>query len=65
VACRAADSPARDRGARVFSSADLADASKMGLSFHRKRPGPGPRLDTLSLQFAMHDTGLIGDVLTA
>jgi glucose-6-phosphate 1-dehydrogenase len=37
----------------------------MGLSFHRKRPCPGPRLDTLSLQFAMHDTGLIGDVLTA
>src|SRR5882762_10431803 len=42
---------------------DLADASKMSLSFYGKRPGPGMRLDKLSLQFAMHDTGLIGDVL--
>ena len=44
---------------------DLADASKMSLSFYGKRPGPGMRLDKLSLQFAMHDTGLIGDVLEA
>ncbi len=36
---------------------DLADASKMSLSFYGKRPGPGMRLDKLSLQFAMHDTG--------
>jgi len=42
---------------------DLADASKMSLSFYGKRPGPGMRLDKLSLQFAMRDTGLIGDVL--
>ena len=44
---------------------DLADASKVSLSFYGKRPGPGMRLDKLSLQFAMHDTGLIGDVLEA
>jgi glucose-6-phosphate 1-dehydrogenase len=44
---------------------DLADASKMSLSFYGKRPGPGMRLDKLSLQFAMHDTSLIGDVLEA
>jgi glucose-6-phosphate 1-dehydrogenase len=44
---------------------DLADASKMSLSFYGKRPGPGMRLDKLSLQFAMHDTGLAGDVLEA
>jgi glucose-6-phosphate 1-dehydrogenase len=42
---------------------DLADASKMSLSFYGKRPGPGMKLDKLSLQFAMHDTGLAGDVL--
>ena len=44
---------------------DLADASKMSLSFYGKRPGPGMRLDKLSLQFAMNDTGFIGDVLEA
>ena len=44
---------------------DLADSSKMSLSFYGKRPGPGMRLDKLSLQFAMHDTGLVGDVLEA
>lgn len=44
---------------------DLADASKVSLSFYGKRPGPGMQLDKLSLQFAMHDTGLIGDVLEA
>ncbi len=44
---------------------DLADASKMSLSFYGKRPGPGMRLDKLSLQFAMHDTGYIGDVFEA
>jgi glucose-6-phosphate 1-dehydrogenase len=44
---------------------DLADASKMSLSFYGKRPGPGMRLDKLSLQFAMHDTGYLGDVLEA
>jgi glucose-6-phosphate 1-dehydrogenase len=44
---------------------DLADASKMSLSFYGKRPGPGMRLDKLSLQFAMHDTASISDVLEA
>ena len=44
---------------------DLADASKMSLSFYGKRPGPGMRLDKLSLQFAMNDTGRLGDVLEA
>jgi len=44
---------------------DLADASKMSLSFYGKRPGPGMRLDKHSLQFAMNDTGQIGDVLEA
>ena len=44
---------------------DLADASKMSLSFYGKRPGPGMRLDKQSLQFSMNDTGRIGDVLEA
>ncbi len=44
---------------------DLADASKMSLSFYGKRPGPGMRLDKLSLQFAMDDTAFVGDVLEA
>jgi glucose-6-phosphate 1-dehydrogenase len=44
---------------------DLADASKMSLSFYGKRPGPGMRLDKLSLQFAMKETDHIGDVLEA
>jgi glucose-6-phosphate 1-dehydrogenase len=44
---------------------DLADASKMSLSFYGKRPGPGMRLDKQSLQFSMNDTGLLGDVLEA
>jgi glucose-6-phosphate 1-dehydrogenase len=44
---------------------DLADAAKMSLSFYGKRPGPGMRLDKLSLQFAMGDTAHLGDVLEA
>ncbi|TWT02876.1 glucose-6-phosphate dehydrogenase [Reyranella sp. CPCC 100927] len=44
---------------------DLADAAKMSLSFYGKRPGPGMRLDKLSMQFAMRDTGWAGDVLEA
>ncbi|WP_255721683.1 glucose-6-phosphate dehydrogenase [Lichenibacterium dinghuense] len=44
---------------------DLADASKVSLSFYGKRPGPGMRLDKLSLQFSMSDTGMQGDVLEA
>jgi glucose-6-phosphate 1-dehydrogenase len=44
---------------------DLADSSKVSLSFYGKRPGPGMRLDKQSLQFAMNETGLIGEVLEA
>jgi glucose-6-phosphate 1-dehydrogenase len=44
---------------------DLADAARMSLSFYGKRPGPGMRLDKLSMQFAMHDTALVADVLEA
>ena len=44
---------------------DLADASKVSLSFYGKRPGPGMRLDKLSMQFAMHDTEMFGEMLEA
>jgi glucose-6-phosphate 1-dehydrogenase len=44
---------------------DLADASKLSLSFYGKRPGPGMKLDKLSLQFALHETGRQADVLEA
>jgi len=44
---------------------DLADAARTSLSFYGKRPGPGMKLDKHSLQFAMNDTGQIGDVLEA
>jgi glucose-6-phosphate 1-dehydrogenase len=44
---------------------DLADKSRMSLSFYGKRPGPGYRLDKLSMQFAMHETDWAGAVLEA
>ncbi len=44
---------------------DLADASKLSLSFYGKHPGPGMRLDKLSLQFALHEVDQEGDVLEA
>jgi glucose-6-phosphate 1-dehydrogenase len=44
---------------------DLADAARLSLSFYGKRPGPGMRLDKLSLQFALHETGRQSDVLEA
>jgi glucose-6-phosphate 1-dehydrogenase len=44
---------------------DLADSSKLSLSFYGKRPGPGMTLDKLSLQFALHETGYEADVLEA
>ena len=44
---------------------DLADEAKVSLSFYGKKPGPGMRLNKQSLQFAMHETGLGGDVLEA
>jgi glucose-6-phosphate 1-dehydrogenase len=44
---------------------DLADASKLSLSFYGKKPGPGMKLEKLSLQFALHETGQDADVLEA
>ena len=44
---------------------DLADASKLSLSFYGKRPGPGMKLDKLSLQFALHETHQEDHVLEA
>ena len=44
---------------------DLADSSKLSLSFYGKRPGPGMQLDKLSLQFALHETEHEVDVLEA
>jgi glucose-6-phosphate 1-dehydrogenase len=44
---------------------DLADSSRLSLSFYGKRPGPGMALDKLSLQFALHETGYEADVLEA
>nr|WP_275889583.1 glucose-6-phosphate dehydrogenase [Nakamurella flavida] len=44
---------------------DLADESRVSLSFYGKRPGPGMRLDKLSMQFSTHDTDRAADVLEA
>ena len=44
---------------------DLADSSRLSLSFYGKRPGPGMTLDKLSLQFALHETGQEPAVLEA
>ncbi|MET1059700.1 MAG: glucose-6-phosphate dehydrogenase [Nocardioides sp.] len=44
---------------------DLADRSKMSLSFYGKRPGPGFRLNKLSMQFDMGNTGWAGSALEA
>jgi glucose-6-phosphate 1-dehydrogenase len=44
---------------------DLADASKVSLSFYGKRPGPGMRLEKLSMQFSTQETERAGDVLEA
>ncbi|GAA2018239.1 glucose-6-phosphate dehydrogenase [Nocardioides kribbensis] len=44
---------------------DLADQSRMSLSFYGKRPGPGMTLDKMSMQFATHDTSAAGSVLEA
>ena len=44
---------------------DLADASKLSLSFYGKKPGPGMNLEKLSLQFALHETGQDADILEA
>jgi glucose-6-phosphate 1-dehydrogenase len=44
---------------------DLAEDSKVSLSFYGKRPGPGMKLDKLSMQFSTHETERAGDVLEA
>ena len=44
---------------------DLADQSRMSLSFYGKRPGPGMKLEKLSMQFATVDTTSTGLVLEA
>jgi glucose-6-phosphate 1-dehydrogenase len=44
---------------------DLADNSKVSLSFYGKRPGPGMRLQKLSMQFSTTETDSAGDVLEA
>ncbi len=44
---------------------DLADASRLSLSFYGKRPGPGMKLDKQSLQFSLHETGRATDILEA
>ena len=44
---------------------DLADQSRMSLSFYGKRPGPGMKLEKVSMQFATADTHGSGSVLEA
>jgi len=44
---------------------DLADQSRLSLSFYGKRPGPGMKLEKLSMQFAMHDIKESGEILEA
>ena len=44
---------------------DLADESKVSLSFYGKRPGPGMRLEKLSMQLSTEETERAADVLEA
>lgn len=44
---------------------DLADNSKVSLSFYGKRPGPGMKLDKLSMQFSSQEIETAVDVLEA
>ncbi|TCJ28308.1 glucose-6-phosphate dehydrogenase [Nocardioides jejuensis] len=44
---------------------DLSDQAKMSLSFYGKRPGPGFRLQKLSMQFEMEGTQWAGSILEA
>jgi glucose-6-phosphate 1-dehydrogenase len=44
---------------------DLADNSKVSLSYYGKAPGPGMRLEKLSMQFSTQETERAGDVLEA
>jgi glucose-6-phosphate 1-dehydrogenase len=44
---------------------DLADSSKLSLSFYGKKPGIGMKVEKLSLQFALHEMGQDAEVLEA
>jgi glucose-6-phosphate 1-dehydrogenase len=44
---------------------DLADQSRMSLSFYGKRPGPGMKLEKLSMQFSTTETSSAVGVLEA
>jgi glucose-6-phosphate 1-dehydrogenase len=44
---------------------DLADSSKLSLSFYGKKPGTGMNLEKLSLQFSLREIGQESDVLEA
>jgi glucose-6-phosphate 1-dehydrogenase len=44
---------------------DLADNSKVSLSFYGKRPGPGMKLDKLSMQFATQEIDTSDKVMEA
>jgi glucose-6-phosphate 1-dehydrogenase len=44
---------------------DLADSSKLSLSFYGKKPGIGMKVEKLSLQFSLHDIGQESEVLEA
>ncbi|GAC1647464.1 MAG: glucose-6-phosphate dehydrogenase [Mycobacterium sp.] len=44
---------------------DLADNSKVSLSFYGKRPSPGMKLDKLSMQFSTQEVDTASDVLEA
>jgi len=44
---------------------DLADASRLSLSFYGKRPGPGMRLAKHSMQFSIQEDDSHGEILEA
>ena len=44
---------------------DLSEDSRVSLSFYGKRPGPGMKMDKLSMQFATQEGEHYGDVLEA
>ena len=44
---------------------DLADAARVSLSFYGKQPGPGMRLQKLSMQFSTHETEQADEILEA
>jgi glucose-6-phosphate 1-dehydrogenase len=44
---------------------DLDESSRLSLSFYGKRPGPGMRLDKMSMQFSLEETGADDDALEA